>query len=71
MDIAYRLDLLVEDKVIIEIKSVDKLSDIHMAQILSYLKLSDFKLGYLINFSVKLLKEGIKRVVNNFGALGG
>ncbi len=71
MDVAYRLDLLVEDKVIVEIKAVEKLNDIHLAQILSYLKLSVLKLGYLINFNVKLIKEGIKRVANNLGGLGG
>ncbi len=64
LDCGYRIDLLVENKVIIEIKSVDALNDIHLAQILTYLKLSDNKLGYLINFNVKLLKEGLKRVVN-------
>ncbi len=71
MDIAYRLDLLVEDKVIIEIKSVERLNEIHLAQILSYLKLSDKKLGFLINFNVKLIKDGIKRVANNLSELGG
>ncbi len=69
MEIAYRLDLLVEDKVIVEIKAVDKLSDVHLAQILSYLKLTDLRLGFLINFNVKLIKEGIKRVANNLGVL--
>lgn len=65
LDIGYRIDILVENKVIIENKSVDALNDVHMAQIISYLKLSDCKLGYLINFNVKYFKEGIKRVVNN------
>ena len=65
LDIGYRIDLLVEKKVIIEIKSVEVLNDIHLAQILTYLKLSNCKLGYLINFNVALLKNGIKRVVNN------
>jgi GxxExxY protein len=71
MDVAYRLDLLVEEKVIVEIKAVDKLNDVHLAQILSYLRLTDLKLGFLINFNVKLIKEGIKRVANNFGVLCG
>lgn len=71
MDIGYRLDLLVEDKVIVEIKSVERLNEIHMAQLLSYLKLSNLKLGFLINFNVKLIKDGIKRVANNLGELGG
>ncbi|MDD3700326.1 MAG: GxxExxY protein [Bacteroidales bacterium] len=65
MEIGYRVDLMVEDKVIVEIKSVEALNDIFLAQILTYLKLSGCKLGLLINFNVMLLKQGIKRVVNN------
>lgn len=65
MEIGYRLDLLVENKVIIEIKAVESLNDVHLAQILTYLKLSGCKLGLLINFNVALIKDGIKRVVNN------
>lgn len=65
MDRAYRLDLIIESKVIIEIKAVEELNNIHLAQMLSYLKLSDLKLGFLINFNVKYIKDGIKRVVNN------
>ena len=64
LDCGYRLDLLVENKVIIEIKSVDALNDIHLAQVLTYLKLSQCKLGLLMNFNVVLLKDGIKRIVN-------
>lgn len=64
LDCGYRIDLLVEDKVVIEIKSVESLNDVHLAQILTYLKLGDFKLGLLINFNVVLLKKGIKRVAN-------
>ncbi|MEA3475319.1 MAG: GxxExxY protein [Candidatus Cloacimonadota bacterium] len=64
-DIGYRVDLLIENKVIIEIKSVEALKDVHIAQVLTYLKLSKCKLGLLINFNVKLLKDGIKRLVNN------
>ena len=63
LDIGYRIDLLVEKKVIVEIKSVESLADIHMAQILTYLKLSGCKLGLLANFNVKHLKDGIKRVI--------
>jgi len=63
-EVGYRIDLLVENRVIIEIKSVDSLSDIHLAQILTYLRLSDLRLGLLINFNVTLLKNGIRRVVN-------
>jgi len=65
MVIGYRVDLMVEDKVIVEIKSIEALNDIFLAQILTYLKLSGCKLGLLINFNVMLLKQGIKRVVNN------
>ena len=65
LDIGYRIDLLVENKVVIEIKTVDCFNDIHFAQVLKYLKLSGCKLGLLLNFNVKSLKDGIKRVVNN------
>ncbi len=65
LDIGYRIDLLVENKVVVEIKSVEALNDVHLAQVLTYLKLSDSKLGMLINFNVILIKNGIKRVVNN------
>jgi len=66
LDCGYRLDMLVSDRVIVELKSVDKLLPIHEAQMLSYLKLSGCKVGLLINFNVKVLKDGIKRVVNCF-----
>lgn len=65
LEIDYRIDLMVGDKVIIEVKSVDSLNDIHLAQVLTYLKLSNCKLGMLINFNVTLIKNGIRRVVNN------
>ncbi len=65
LEAGYRLDLLVENKVIIELKSVKKLDDVHTAQMITYLKLSDCKLGLLINFNVSLIKYGIKRIVNN------
>lgn len=64
LDVGYRIDLFVEKKVIIEIKAVETFNDIHLAQILTYLKLSDCKLGLLINFNVTLIKNGFKRVVN-------
>lgn len=64
LDCGYRLDLLVENKVIVEIKSVEALNDVHLAQVLTYLKLSNCKLGLLMNFNVVLLKDGIRRVVN-------
>ena len=64
LDCGYRIDILVENKVVIEVKSVEALNDIHLAQTLTYLKLGNFKLGLLINFNELLLKDGIKRVVN-------
>lgn len=64
LDCGYRIDLLVENKVVLEIKSVETLHDVHLAQTLTYLKLGNFKLGILINFNVALLKQGLKRVVN-------
>ena len=63
LDCGYRIDIRAEKKVIVEIKAVEKLNDVHLAQLLTYMKLSGCKLGYLINFNVKFLKEGIKRVV--------
>jgi GxxExxY protein len=66
IDAGYRIDLFVENEVIVELKAVEKLHPIHKAQLLSYLKLSDKRLGLLINFNVKLLKDGVERVVNNF-----
>lgn len=63
IELGYRLDLLVENKVIVELKAVDKVSAVHQAQLLSYLKLSRKKLGLLINFNVMHLRDGIKRVV--------
>lgn len=66
LDCGYRLDLLVEEKVIVELKAVDRLMPIHQAQLLSYLKISGISVGLLINFNVTLLKHGIQRVVNNF-----
>lgn len=64
LDCGYRIDLLIENKVVIEVKSVEALNDVHLAQILTYLKLSGCKLGFLINFNVTLIKNGIRRVVN-------
>jgi len=66
LDCGYRLDLLVDDKVIVEIKAIENLLPIHQAQLLSYLKLSGCKIGLLINFNVVVLKNGIRRVVNDF-----
>ncbi len=65
LECGFRCDILIEDKLIIEIKAVEGLNDIHLAQVLTYLKLSDVKLGLLMNFNVLKIKEGIKRIVNN------
>ena len=64
LDHGYRIDLLVEDKVVIELKTVEYLTDVHFAQVLTYLKLGDYKLGLLLNFHVTLLKKGIQRIIN-------
>lgn len=66
LECGYRIDLLVENKVIVEVKSVEAINDLHIAQLLTYLKLRDCRLGLLMNFNVGLLKNGIKRVVNGF-----
>ena len=60
----YRLDLLVEGRIVIEVKAVDQLSNLHRAQVLSYLRLGGFRLGYLLNFNVPLMKDGIARLAN-------
>lgn len=65
LDAGYRIDLIVEDKVIVELKAVENLNNVHLAQTLTYLKLSGCRLGLLINFNVALIKHGIKRVINN------
>jgi len=66
VDAGYRLDMVVNNAVVVEFKSIDALAPIHDAQLLSYLKLSGIKVGLLINFNVKYLKNGIRRIVNNF-----
>jgi len=65
LDIGYRIDMIIENKLILEIKSVEVLNDVHFAQLLTYLKLTNCKLGLLINFNVALIKNGIRRIVNN------
>lgn len=65
MDVGFRIDLLIEDQIIIEIKSTESLVPIHYAQVLSYLKLSKLKLGFLINFNVSRIKNGIHRVIQS------
>jgi GxxExxY protein len=66
LDCGYRLDLVVEDSVVVEIKAIEHLAPIHDAQLLSYLRLSEKRIGLIINFHVRLLKNGIKRIVNEF-----
>ena len=66
LDCGYRLDLLVEDKVVVELKTVEAIAPIHEAQMLTYLKLRDIRIGLIINFNVRLLVEGIRRLVNNY-----
>jgi GxxExxY protein len=65
LDIGFRSDLIVENKVILEIKSIERITDIHAKQVLKYLKITKMKLGLLINFNVPIIKLGIKRVVSN------
>jgi len=64
LECGYRIDLLAEKKLVMEIKSVEALNDVHLTQTLTYMKLGNYKLGLLLNFNVVKLKEGIKRVVN-------
>jgi len=64
LEIGYRIDILVENKLIVEVKAVESLNDVHIAQVLTYLKLSNCKLGLLINFNTNLFKHGVKRIIN-------
>lgn len=64
-DVGYRIDLIVNDKILVEVKSVETLAPVHYAQTLTYLRLSGLKLGLLINFNSHILKEGVHRIVNN------
>ena len=64
LDVGYRIAIIIEDKFIVEVKSVESLTDVHLAQMLTYLRLSNCKLGLLINFNVSLLKNGVRRVIN-------
>jgi GxxExxY protein len=66
LECGYRLDLFVENKVVVELKSVDAINEVHLAQILTYLKLTNTKIGLLINFNVKILTQGIHRVFNKY-----
>ncbi|MEM9545473.1 MAG: GxxExxY protein [Bacteroidota bacterium] len=65
LDLSYRIDLFIENKFIVELKSVEAINPIHMSKIITYLKLSKCRLGMLINFNVPLLKQGVKRVINS------
>ncbi len=65
MDIGFRADLIIENKVIIELKSVEQIAPVHPKQLLTYLKVTNLKLGLLINFNEKLIKNGITRIVKN------
>jgi GxxExxY protein len=65
IDTGFRADMIVEDSIIIENKTVDEIAPIHEAQLLTYLKVTDLKLGFLLNWNVPLMKNGIKRIVNN------
>jgi len=65
LDAGYRLDLLIEGQVVVELKAVEQLTNVHTAQVLNYLKLGGFRLGYLLNFNVARMKDGIRRVVND------
>ena len=64
LEVGYRVDLMIENKLIVEVKSIEAINDVHLAQILTYLKLSGCKLGLLINFNTTLFKIGVKRVIN-------
>jgi GxxExxY protein len=64
LDVGYRIDIIIENKFIVEVKSVESLNDVHLAELLTYLRLSNCKLGLPINFNVSLLKNGVKRVIN-------
>lgn len=66
LECGYRIDLFVENKIVVEVKSVDTLADIHLAQALTYLRLSNNRFGLLINFNVLRLKDGVRRVVNGY-----
>ena len=65
IDVGFRIDMLVEDKIIVENKTVEKIAPIHEAQLLTYLKMAKLNLGFLLNWNVTLMKDGIKRMVNN------
>ncbi|MBP9983525.1 MAG: GxxExxY protein [Prevotella sp.] len=65
LDLGFRADIIIENKVIVEIKSIETLAPVHYKQLLTYLRLTDLKLGLLVNFNVDLIKDGVHRIVNN------
>lgn len=65
LDAGYRIDLLVQDKVIVELKATDKIQPIHTAQVLTYMKMTDVKMALILNFNVELMRSGIKRIIND------
>ncbi len=69
LDYGYRIDLLVENKLVLEIKSVEQLNDVHLAQTLTYMRLGKFHLGFLMNFNVPKMRNGIRRVINGYNPL--
>jgi GxxExxY protein len=64
LEAGYRIDLLVQDKIIVELKSIEKIQPIHIAQVLTYLKMTELKMALILNFNVELMRSGIKRIVN-------
>jgi len=66
MEVGFRADMIVENRVIVEVKSIELVAPVHFKQVLTYLKLTGLKVGLLINFNEALLKDGIKRIVNNY-----
>jgi GxxExxY protein len=66
LDAGYRIDLLVQDKIIVELKAIDKIQPIHTAQVLTYLKMTDLRMALILNFNVELMRSGIKRIINDF-----
>ena len=66
LDAGYRIDLLVQDKIIVELKAIDKIQPIHTAQVLTYLKMTNLKMALILNFNVELMRSGIKRIINDF-----
>ena len=67
LDHGYRVDLLVENRLVIEVKAVENFTDVHLAQVLTYLKLGDYRLGLLLNFNTVRMTDGIKRIINGYG----